>query len=123
MKREEVFLLRLPLLRLRFRRSEWEAVRRLRVGIANATFVIDVVMVDESTVRGGRRRWLRCPCGRRTSVLGVARSYGDAASRHTGEISFRVGCRVCIPWKSRSESVMSPAAAHATTTLDALIPP
>lgn len=106
-KREEVFLLRLPLLRLRFRRREWEKVRRLRIGLGLHVFYVDVVVVDESTVHGGHRRWLQCPCGKRSSVLGVV------IATETATAAGRLGCRQCLGWSSRSKSIMSPAVAHA----------
>jgi hypothetical protein len=98
--REDVVLLRLPMLRLRFRRPQWEQLRRMRVGVGIYSVVIEIAVVDEPTVRGGHRRWLCCPCGRRTSVLGVACATGN------------LGCRQCLGWRSRSQSVMSPLVAH-----------
>jgi hypothetical protein len=100
--REDVVLLRMPALRLRFRRSQWEVVRRLRVGVGTHTVEIDVVILDEPSVHGGRRRWLRCVCGRRTSVIGLVCTTGQ------------VGCRACLGWRSRSNSVMSPYVVHAS---------
>lgn len=109
MKREEVFLLRLPLLRLRFRRREWEKVRRLRIGLGCYMFHVDVVLVEEPTVKGGARRWLRCACGRHTSVLGVALTTG------------RFGCRSCVPWRSRSKAIESPGVAHAAAAIEPVL--
>lgn len=102
-RREDVVLLRLPMLRLRFRRPHWENVRRVRVGIGVHSVLIDIEVVDEPTVHGGHRRWLCCPCGRRTSVLGMSCATGQ------------LGCRRCLNWRSRSPSVMSPQVTHAST--------
>ena len=101
-RREDVVLLRLPLLRLRFPRRQWESLRRVRIGIGIHSVVVDIVTVDEPSVRGGLRRWLQCTCGRRTSVLGFACITGE------------LGCRCCLRWRSRSQSVMSPMASHAS---------
>jgi hypothetical protein len=103
--REDLVLLRLPLLRLRFPRREWDAIRRIRVGVGTCSVIIDVAVVEEATVRGGRRHWLRCTCGRHTSVM--------ALSSMTGQ----VGCRSCLGWRSRSSSVMSPLAVLAGSAM------
>ncbi len=98
--RETLVLLRLPVLRLRFSPRKWTEVRAMRVGVGPFTARLEVVVVEEKSVRGGRRRWLRCRCGRHTSILGMSLETGDVA------------CRVCWRWRTRTDSMQAPHAAH-----------
>lgn len=93
--RADCIVLRLPALRVRFRKREWETLRRLRVVVGIHVVHLEVVVVDAPSCHGGKRRWLRCPnaaagCSRLTCVVALDPTTGV------------VGCRVCMVLRTRS---------------------
>jgi len=106
--RSDVVVLRLPAIRTRFTPREWESVRRVRLVMGAVSTLLEIIVVDEPSCHGGRRRWLRCSnpsCQRLTSVVGLCCTTGT------------LGCRSCLRWRARVTPSIAPHVAWATSNL------
>jgi hypothetical protein len=94
---DELIRIRLPQIRARFRPSEFERLRAVRIAVGVHVCSVRIESVASSGCFGARRRWMICPrCARRTSVVAF-----DAASGW-------LGCRGCLRYRSRPRAVPAP---------------
>ena len=94
--RDEVARLTLPQVRAMFTPREFKALGEVPVTCGGQVYVVGIIREPMKGPFGGSRTWLRCTCGRKTSVVVISAFEG-------------LGCRRCLKLRTRSSGMWPPA--------------